>query len=324
MFDMRARGYTYGHKLVRTSTDDKTEPQSHFFPRWASTMVKFQWLNLPLVFVSAFHKIAETDTSDVASPVASAFRLYCSRLAPLLILDSMSSESLEKITFAHLAVRIAVAKAWASSRPVPVRVPVYHVLGTDLPLALDGIEFEATDLALPMPAPSAAVQNWTVAKPMKEVRLQGHDAPFELHTNPGSPPFLLLSAAQNSSFDVMMSLQPTVGRKIVVLIDCAFSSDSTNLVSDLSNFKNLQSKVKQLKEKEGNRFFEDAMLVPCLVTNRSATTASHTSYMTNDVLLVSNDELDSFFSPTLAPLVRSLCKALPQYDVAACCCSSAV
>ena len=314
VFDVRARGFTFGQALSHIlSPEDPSQPTSvnqpntpsqvdRLRPGWAA-MPGFQLLNLPLVFVYAFDVIAINEESGGTSPVELAYRIYRNSLAPLLFVDTMSSVGLEKITFAHLAVRIAVAKAWASSRPVPVRVPAYHVLGTDLPDWLERAEFEATDAALPMPAPSAAVQDWSVDNPTSDIRLQGHDVLYKVQTTPGSAPFLLLSAAQKASFDIMMSLQPTVGRRIVVLIDCAFTSDSTKFVSNLSNCKDLPSKIGQLEQ---NQFFQGAVLVPCLVTNRPATLASRMSYVSNKVVLVASNRLDHFFSPTLAPLIRSL------------------
>ncbi len=296
VFNVRARGFTFGQPPLHNLS-----PEDQRHPGWAE-MAGLQLLSLPLVFVQALQSIASNEQNSGTSSIEAAYRIFCNNLAPLLVVDSVSSADMKKITFAHLAVRIAVAKAWASSRPVPVRVPAYHVLGTDLPHWLEQTEFEATDSALPVPAPSVAVQDWSVDNPTTKIRLQGHVS-YKVRTTPGSAPFLLLSAARKSSFDIMMSLKPTVGRPIVVLIDCAFSSDSTKVVSKLSKLKGLPGKIGQL---ERNRFFQNARLVPCLVTNRPATLSSRKRYISNNVVLVARHRLDSFFSPTLAPLIRSL------------------
>jgi hypothetical protein len=297
VFDVRARGYIFGQPLSHNLS-----PEDSFQPKW-DDQKDFQLLNLPLIFINALEGFAAKEDNRGASLVDSAYRMYRDVLAPLLVLDSMSSSGLEKITFAHLAVRIAVAKAWASTRLVPAHVPAYHVLGTELPHWLEKIEFESTDAALPVPAPSAAEQDWSVDHPTTDIRLRGHAVLYKLHSTSDSAPFLLLSAAQKSSFDVMMSLRPTSGPPIVVLIDCAFTSDSTKYVSTLPNFKYLPDKIGQLQR---NMFFRDAMLVPCLVTNLVATSESRNHYASQGIVLVASHGLDCFFSPTLAPLIRSL------------------
>jgi hypothetical protein len=176
-------------------------------------------------------------------------------------------------------------------------------LGTELPQWLEGVEFDALDAALPVPAPAPADESWMITNPTERVRLRGHDVPYSLVVAPGSPPFLLLSAAQSASFDIMLSVQPTVGAVIVVLIDCAFTSDSANLVSELSNFKGLPDKIAQLRRSGA---FQGARLASCLVSNRTATAASRRAYESQGVVLVDYHRLDCFFSPTLAPLIRSL------------------
>jgi hypothetical protein len=297
VFDLRSRGITFGQSLSHKQPQDVM-----FQPAWASN-AGFQLLSLPLVFIDAFTLFALSEPESGASPIESAFRMYRSELMPLLAVDAMSSAGFEKITFAHLAVRIAVAKAWASSRPEPARVPIYHVLGTELPQWLEGIEFDALDVALPVPAPAPADQSWMISNPSAKIRLRGHDVLYSLEVAPGSPPFLLLSAAQSASFDIMISLKPTVGAVIVVLIDCAFTSDSASFVSELCNFKGLPSKITQLGL---NGAFQGARLASCLVSNRTATAASRRAFESQDIVLADYHRLDCFFSPTLAPLIRSL------------------
>jgi hypothetical protein len=216
-------------------------------------------------------------------------------LRPHLQLDVLSPSSLEQITHAQLAVRVAVATLWAADGR---NIPAFHIFGTELPPCLQGQEFKANGLPDTVNLPPTTKDIWRVGDPLR-IKL-----PIHGYLNLTNPPYLALTSYQSSSFDIMMGMCTTRGKIVYVFYDCAHTSqlnpkDTQYVIK--TKVLDLQKKITTLRACKS--WPAGTEIVPAIVTNRTVNVELRKWVLNMGGVLVDGARLATFFSPTTVLLI---------------------
>jgi hypothetical protein len=214
-----------------------------------------------------------------------------------LQLDRLLPSTLEQVTYAQLAVRVAVATLWAANGR---KIPAFHVFGTELPLCLQGKEFTTVGLPNTSNLPPPTKASWFADTSPLTIQLPG---PRTL--NLATPPYLVLTSYQSSAFDIMMGMCTTGGEQVFVLIDCTHTTqlNPTNTPHTLgAKLTSLHEKIGQLRAR--TLWPANTQIVPAVVTNRVvADDTLRKKLLDQGVMLIDGSRFATFFSPTTASLL---------------------